>query len=542
MEFKNKIIQGHALEVLKQMPAGSVHCCFTSPPYWALRDYKAPDLIWDSDNGCVHDFTGVINNNADLRFRGKDSKVGNCKNPEVLAGNKKSSICKKCGAWKGQLGLEPQYQDYIRHLADVFDAFRRVLTGFGTLWVNLGDTYSTNSGGMGKTDRNRVTGGQPKYSNEANSSLDFVQNKDIDLSNKSLINIPHRFAIEMTSRGWVHRQTIIWRKANSMPSSALDRFTTDFEFIFLFTKGTKTQYYTNEKTLKCTRKKPSGLKGIKDQDWEYIECQHCNGSGENKDKPCRRCEGTGKVARSLWSSHDYFFNQQFETSKTPIVWSRKGSGRDTPYDSNNPRTRWGLTRKEAKGFKQESISRNARTTWEMSFTEYMQYCAELWHVNQELSSIWKINTEPFSAAHFACFPRSLAKRPIDAGCPEMVCKKCGLPRVKIYRFTGDYDKQGGNGSKTADHIETSISSSLRTKKVRVKEFAGYSDCDCNAGYEPGIVCDPFAGSGTTLQVAKEMSRDYFGIEINPDYIEIANNLRLGQQAFNFNFEEIGELC
>ena len=171
----------------------------------------------------------------------------------------------------------------------------------------------------------------------------------------------------------------------------------------------------------------------------------------------------------------------------------------------------------------------------------MAWCAELYHINKEMSSTWEINTEPFSAAHFACFPRALAKRPIDAGCREFICRKCGLRRVKIYRFTGDYDTQGGLGSKTADHLETSVSSSLRTKKVRVKEFVEYSDCGCNAGFEPGVTCDPFAGSGTTLQVAKEMSRHYVGIEINPEYIDIANKFRLGQGAFNFNLETKDEV-
>ena len=56
---------------------------------------------------------------------------------------------------------------------------------------------------------------------------------------KSLIGIPERFAISMTDAGWIRRNTIIWYKPNCMPSSADDRFTVDFEYLYFFTKKTK---------------------------------------------------------------------------------------------------------------------------------------------------------------------------------------------------------------------------------------------------------------------------------------------------------------
>jgi site-specific DNA-methyltransferase (adenine-specific) len=72
---------------------------------------------------------------------------------------------------------------------------------------------------------------------------------------------------------------------------------------------------------------------------------------------------------------------------------------------------------------------------------------------------------------------------IKAGVPEFVCKKCGKTRDKIY--------------------ET------------------YSSCPCNAGFSPGVVLDPFFGSGTTGLVARKLSRDFVGIEIKPEYVEMA---------------------
>ena len=119
---------------------------------------------------------------------------------------------------------------------------------------------------------------------------------------------------------------------------------------------------------------------------------------------------------------------------------------------------------------------------------------------------------------------------IKAGCPEFICKKCGKAREKIYKETGKNIVYGGYGSKTAVEQGVSKTSTLLTKCVPVKEFKGYSDCGCfksgessivnKEHYEPGIVLDIFAGSGTTGAVAKKFGRDYLLMEQNGEYIEM----------------------
>lgn len=116
------------------------------------------------------------------------------------------------------------------------------------------------------------------------------------------------------------------------------------------------------------------------------------------------------------------------------------------------------------------------------------------------------------------FPTALVAQCLAAGCPIEVCKKCGKPRKKVYEDTGNYIKQGGKGSKTADHIKVSPTS--LTKQVRQKKFVGYSDCGCGEGFEPGIVLDPFVGSGTVVEVALRMKLNYVVIEANPEYVKI----------------------
>jgi len=116
--------------------------------------------------------------------------------------------------------------------------------------------------------------------------------------------------------------------------------------------------------------------------------------------------------------------------------------------------------------------------------------------------VWTIKKASFSARklgiedvdHFAVFPEELVRRIIKFGCPRWVCKKCGKPRTRIV-------KKNGTG-------------------------IGWTDCGCGAGWRPGVVLDPFMGSGTTLKVARELGRSAIGIELNPGYVKIAKK-RIG---------------
>lgn len=174
------IVQGDCLKVLKTMGTGTINCIVTSPPYWGLRDY------------------GV----------------------------------------EGQLGLEPRFQDYIEKLLIIFDECKRVLKNEGTLWVNLGDTYSSGTRAKNGCDENNR---EPKNP-EKNKAIFAPNRMGCGIQDKSLIGIPDRFKIAMIDNGWICRNDIIWHKQNAMPSSATDRFTVDYERVFFFTKQGKYYY------------------------------------------------------------------------------------------------------------------------------------------------------------------------------------------------------------------------------------------------------------------------------------------------------------
>ena len=124
-----------------------------------------------------------------------------------------------------QLGSEKTPDEYVCRLCDIFDETKRVLKDSGTCWVNIGDTYG--GSGQGGTGKNATK-------NSASGKYGPTKRKTVA---KSLALIPQRFAIEMTRRGWILRNEIIWHKPNVMPSSVKDRFTVDFEPVFFFTKS-----------------------------------------------------------------------------------------------------------------------------------------------------------------------------------------------------------------------------------------------------------------------------------------------------------------
>ncbi|SDB87305.1 DNA modification methylase [Raineyella antarctica] len=107
--------------------------------------------------------------------------------------------------------------------------------------------------------------------------------------------------------------------------------------------------------------------------------------------------------------------------------------------------------------------------------------------------VWQISPSHFRGAHFATYPETLVRPMIRAGCPHLRCSRCRAPYAHTITRTG-------------------------TTATRQPERP---TCRCNSPPEPGLVLDPFLGSGTTAVVAKALGRDWLGIELNPEYVQLA---------------------
>ncbi len=134
-----------------------------------------------------------------MKFRGKNSIVGNYANPEIWSGNSKGHFCSLCGAWKGQLGLEPTPELFIKRILQAFDLIKPIMKSTGSVFINLADTYS-NSG----------SNSQPTYTSFGKLTRTGYKTEGhrANLPPKCLCCIPERFALGMIERDWTLRNKI----------------------------------------------------------------------------------------------------------------------------------------------------------------------------------------------------------------------------------------------------------------------------------------------------------------------------------------------
>jgi DNA modification methylase len=249
------ILTGDCRAILASLPAESVHCVVTSPPYWGLRDYGTAK--WEGgDVGCDHIET--MNAGADIRLGLKkaaeksDGRPRTDKPPRVGVtdyGRQFQKACGKCGATRidSQLGLEQTPAEYVEQMVQVFREVRRVLRKDGTLWLNLGDSYASNpaSGGSkssGLNAKRDADGTLAKDNKSQGITPTDKWKRPNGLKPKDLVGIPWMVAFALRADGWWLRQDIIWAKPNPMPESVTDRCTKAHEYLFLLTKSASYYY------------------------------------------------------------------------------------------------------------------------------------------------------------------------------------------------------------------------------------------------------------------------------------------------------------
>lgn len=274
-----KILQGNCLHTLAQLPEKSINTVVTSPPYWGLRDYGTGE--WDGgDPNCPHMRTTKISKDTSTGHKGM-SEQGNVVGDAIY-----KSECPQCGALRKdeQLGLEETPEKFVENLVNVFREVRRVLRDDGTVWLNLGDSYS--SGGRKTTKSQSV---------RVNKDYGVTRpNVNKDIKEKDLIGIPWRVAFALQADGWYLRQDIIWNKPNPMPESVQDRCTKSHEYIFLLSKSSK-YYYDNEAIKENVKSEPK----VRDKMGEGYQADYSKGKRFSEGE---RVWGTEtKNKRSVWS-------------------------------------------------------------------------------------------------------------------------------------------------------------------------------------------------------------------------------------------------
>lgn len=367
---------------------------------------------------------------------------------------------------KGQYGLEASPAEYVETMRALFAEVRRVLTDDGTLWLNLGDSYYSGRGASTGVD-------------EKNPARRFgvrsVDKGGADWAKpKNLLGIPWRVAFALQDDGWILRNDIIWAKPNGMPESVTDRLSTKHEHVFMFSK--KKRYWF---------------------DLDPIREPHAK-SGRNRLVVDKSQEGIG-------------------------------SPQTIHFDGKNP------------------------------------------------GDVWNIATKPFSGAHFAVMPLTLASRAIQAGCkptrgcdceevilspnnsgersvdPSMVTGRRGMDRPRrdsegARSITRRQQRSDAHQLRLSQHraeIEVEVGAAfshyIRTDLSGARPLPEHyrasfiergwlvesEPCD-HIKTSPGVVLDPFSGSGTTGLAAANHGRRYVGIDLSAEYLDLSLRTRLAQ--------------
>ena len=201
-----------------------------------------------------------------------------------------------------------------------------------------------------------------------------------------------------------------------------------------------------------------------------------------------------------------------------------------------PHTSDGEYRNKLRAGKEKYTGKGAWSIHEFGSTSVFNMGSTIHPKGKNPGDLWRIPTTPFPGAHFATFPPKLIAPIVKAGCPRWICSRCGKPRTRIIetdnpsKYLADDGIRGWSniaGQKTSNpqsvkSLHRNISPNGKTKGVYYSgKTVGWSDCGCEADWVGGVVLDPFAGSGTALRVARRLGRRFIGIEIKPEYAEMA---------------------
>jgi len=473
----HRIILGNVLDELQKLPSESVHCILTSPPYYGLRSYGTPSQIWGGNPVCEHDFSIET---PPPRERNEDDVV----NPDTLqnanrgacydAEENSGRFCSKCGAWFGHLGLEPNPIMYIEHMTEILVEAKRVLRNDGTFWLNIGDSYV---GGKGQSGTRGA-----EYQEARNDSGESI------------------------NQGY-----------QTLGGPVLTRPT------------------DNMVMLREMRMKPKDLMGIP---WMLAFALRDTGWWLRQDiiwakKNCMpesvkdRCTRSHEYVFLLTKSEQYYYD--WYAIREPAAYDgRKDEmfkGAVKSYDGVMP------------GGKPHTFAQAGHPRWNKD---------ENGERYRNKRDVWFLSLQPFKEAHFATFPPDLIRPMILAGTSQYgACSTCGAPWERCFEdnIVGDRLADGSlRKSKASRRAQTPGSeingetSAFNSGTWNEPKSTGWRPtCSCEKNDPvPCKVMDIFNGSGTSGIVCLQESREYIGIELKPEYVEMSER-RLDAEAKRLKF-------
>ena len=454
------VLQGHVLDALAGLLAESVHMCVTSPPYWGLRKYNGEQVTQWAD-----------------------------------------------GEWA--YGMEDTPERWADHTVEWLRAVRRVLRKDGTVWLNVGDSYSgANSRG------NPSTASAKQLSNVGTG---FMMGKELitptGYKPLDLIHTPSLLIPRLLADGWFLRSVIVWAKPNPMPESV---------------SGTRWERHrvkqrNNGRGREAARNTTEG-RPQQDHDGQYFA-----GDAEWGDCPgCARCTPNDGLVLRRGSWRPTRASEWILMLAKSANYFSDGEGVRQPLADSS----WGRYDHAITSNEQYDPARHKNTNGVQSPMEVLTRAAAgvLAKGSANLRNVWIFPTQSFADAHFATYPTEFAKRCIlagtsDAGC----CATCGAPWARVVKQQAITAHDGTTDSAYQQGTNANRLALLRqAARERGDEYSPGSQtlgfrptCQHSSEPVPSTVLDPFLGSGTSAVVVRSLARRFVGIELSADYVRMA---------------------
>lgn len=428
-----------------------------------------------------------------------------------------------------EIGREQTPADYIGALVEVMRECRRVLRDDGVCWLNIGDSYCTDSKWGGASgEKNGDQGGGARREQRITTGL---------ASGNALL-LPHRVAIALQDDGWIVRSDSVWSKLNPLPESIQGWRWEQCRVkvrASLSNRDPADAIVPNNAPTRGTRLNVNDAKAQRSNaGWACCPgCSKCSASGgyvlrRGTWRPTRAHEYVFMLAKSGSYYSDGTAVREAASDNKP--WSARSNGGDKAAEVRNDGNTYDGLGKAADA----AMGRNARSVITMpsapSAFDYCFRCATFYAgparravvKRDDLKWCPKCEAAGDWVDHFALMPPKLVAWCLRTG-PTQGCSECGVPWARVVER---------NGWKYAE--EQLCPKHLQSKKTGLRQ-AGWSKqppptvrdlghrptCSCSATAVPPLVLDPFCGAGTTLATAAAMGWRFLGTDLSQRYLSLA---------------------
>lgn len=456
-----RILTGDAFSMLPTITPGSVDCAVTSPPYWMLRAY-------------------------------------------LPKGHPLKHL---------ELGQEKTPGEYVSNMVRVCSLVRECLASHGTLWLNVGDSYTHDSRGGATGGKHANWHGDPAMSPGRSQKIGGPPAGNMGL-------IPQRLAIALQDDGWIVRSVIVWRKPACMPDSI-----TGWEWRRCRKKAKPRSENQNHARSRNggNPSPPHPDNGIVRAAAEWSDCPGCKKCSPTHGYVLRR--GSWRPTSSwepiimLAKTASYFADG--EAVRTPAAVATVSRDKYTRV-IDDPDEQFAVAHDHETTC---DTGAKLRDVWQEHLESLTkeQLIALFADGNGDLPDVWTIPFEPLREKHYAAYPSEIPSKCLSIGTSEHgYCRTCGAPWARIVEHKNAVIEKTDRGLHTGNRTTCS---GTQTEPASTKTVGWRPTCKCaDPTPRPGMVLDPFSGSGRTAIAAGRLGLDFVGCELNPDFADMSGRL------------------